>query len=279
MGRMGRSPGPDGLNGTQEPGERIRGGYTGSPAIMQSSTDTGIGRALRAARQHRNKSIDEASRETRVRTEYLEALERESFDALGGDVYVRGFLRSYAKYLGLNHDKVMAAYERAYARPKTAPAPVERSPGVAPTEAVILTERPRPSWLLAALVAVVGLAAAGAMGLFDRDSAVPESSTIVKPPAVPITSRRVEVGLVAHQEVTVGLVLDGRTLRPITLEEGEARSFEADEEISVWVSEGGNTVDLSVNGQPVRAGQRRAPYESTFTPDSYRDLPSNNPAP
>jgi cytoskeleton protein RodZ len=246
---------------------------------MQSSTDTGIGRALRAARQHRNKSIDEASRETRVRTEYLEALERESFEVLGGDVYIRGFLRSYAKYLGLNHDKVMAAYERAYGTAKPTPAPVERSPGVAPTEAVILTERPRPSWLLAALVAVVGLAAAGAIGLFDRDTAVPEATTVVNPPVVPITSRPVEVGLTVHQKITVGVVLDGQTLRPITLQEGEARSFEADEQISVWISEGGNTVDLSVNGHPVRAGQRRAPYESTFTPDSYRDQPSSNPAP
>ncbi|HEV3475767.1 MAG TPA: helix-turn-helix transcriptional regulator [Actinomycetota bacterium] len=245
---------------------------------MQSSTDTGIGRALRAARQHRRKSIEQASRETRVRAEYLEALERESFDALGSDVYVRGFLRSYAKYLGLNHHKVMSAYERAFGPPRPRPAPVERSPGVGPTEAVILTERPKPNWILAALVAVVGVAAAAAIGLFDPDTAVPDPTTAVRPPAVPINSRSVEVGLTAHQEVTLSMVVDGHPVRPITLEEGEVRSFEADDQITVRLSEGGNTVDLTVNNQPVPAGQRHAPYEQTFTPQSFRDRPSSAPA-
>jgi cytoskeletal protein RodZ len=247
---------------------------------MQSSTDIGIGRALRAARQHRRKSIDEASRETRVRTEYLEALERESFDALGDDVYVRGFLRSYAKYLGLDHHKVMSAYERAFGRKRPRPAPVERSLGVAPSEAVILTERPRPNWLLAALIAGVGLAAAAAIGLFDRDTAVPEPTRAAAPPAVPITSRSVEVGLTVHQAVTLSMVVDGQAVRPITLEENEVRSFEADDEITIRLSEGGNTVDLSVNGHPVPAGQRLAPYSATFTPESFRGRPSSNsPAP
>src|SRR5437899_1645495 len=55
----------------------------------------GIGPALRKARLLRSKSIEEASRETHIRAEYLHALEHEQFDALLGDVYVRAFLRSY----------------------------------------------------------------------------------------------------------------------------------------------------------------------------------------
>ena len=53
---------------------------------MKQHTDTGIGRALRSAREHRGKSLEEACREMRVRTDYLEALESESFEALGSDV-------------------------------------------------------------------------------------------------------------------------------------------------------------------------------------------------
>jgi hypothetical protein len=245
---------------------------------MRSSTETGIGRALRAARQHQRKSIDEASRETRVRIEYLEALERESFEELGGDVYVRSFLRSYAKYLGLDHHKVMSVYDRTYGPPRARPAPVERAPGVATTEAVILTEPRRPNWVMAALLALVGLAAAASIGLFGRDGSVPEANTVVEPPAIPITSRTVQVGLAAHQETDVNVLLDGRELA-FTLEEGDARSFEAREEISVQLSEGGNTIDLTVNGRHVPAGQRHAPYEATFTPESFRGRPSNAPGP
>ncbi len=71
---------------------------------------TGIGPALRRARLLRNKSIEEASRETRIRAEYLQAMERERFDDLLGEVYARGFLRTYAAYLGLDADKVVAVY-------------------------------------------------------------------------------------------------------------------------------------------------------------------------
>ena len=49
---------------------------------------TGIGPVLRKARLVRGKSIEEASRETRIRAEYLQALERERFENLLGDVYV-----------------------------------------------------------------------------------------------------------------------------------------------------------------------------------------------
>ncbi len=64
----------------------------------------GVGPALRKARLSGRKSLEEASRETRIRLEYLEALERETFSELGGEVYVRGCLRTYAAYLGLSPD-------------------------------------------------------------------------------------------------------------------------------------------------------------------------------
>ena len=74
---------------------------------------TGIGPALREARETLGKSLEEASRDTRIKPGYLQALERESFDTLGGDVYARGFLRSYSAYLGLDPDKVVVAYSDA----------------------------------------------------------------------------------------------------------------------------------------------------------------------
>src|SRR2546425_7719550 len=80
---------------------------------------TGIGPALRKARLLRGKSIEEASRETRIRAEYLKALEGERFDALLGEVYVRGFLRSYSSYLGLDSDKVLTVYNRHFGPPRT----------------------------------------------------------------------------------------------------------------------------------------------------------------
>ncbi len=241
---------------------------------MKQDTGTGIGRALRAARLKQGKSLEEASRDTRVRIGYLEALERETFDALGSDVYVRGFLRSYARYLGLSHEKVISAYERAFARPKPGPAPVERAPGVTPTEAVVLTEKKRPNWWLAAGAALIALAAAAAIGLLNRGTAVPEPAEVNEPPAVPVLPRPVQVGLTAHQDIQVELVLDGDRIERFTLEEGQGRSFEALESITVRLSEGGVT-EVIVNGHRLPApGDRHAPFQATYTPQSYREQPS-----
>jgi cytoskeleton protein RodZ len=245
---------------------------------MKQDTGTGIGRALRAARQKQGKSLEVAGHETRVRTEYLAALEGEDFGALGSDVYVRGFLRSYARYLGLSAEKVIAAYERAFGGTSPAPAPVERAPGVGTTETVILTENRRPNWFLAALAAVIVLAGAGAIGILNRSNAVPEPADVNRPPSVPVAPRTVEVGLTAHQENEFEILIDDEAPLIFRLTEGEARSFEAQATITVRAAEGG-ICDLFVNGQKASCGDRHVPFQSpTFTPDSFRE-PSSSPPP
>ena len=241
---------------------------------MKQETETGIGRALRAARRKRGKSLEEASRETRVRLDYLDALEHERFDALGSEVYVRGFLRSYARYLGLKHDKVIAVYERASGAGHPAPAPVERSPGVTPTEAVVLTEKKRPNWLMASLLGLIVLAAAAAIGLLNRTTSVPEPADVGEPPAVAVVPRSIEVGLTAYQDIDVEGIIDGDLVERFRLEEGQGRSFEGQESITVRLSEGGVT-DHIVNGHLRKTpGDRHAPFEVTYTPDSYRETSS-----
>jgi Helix-turn-helix domain/Cell wall synthesis protein CwsA len=237
---------------------------------MKQDTGTGIGRALRAARQRQGKSLETAGRETRVRPDYLDALEREDFDALGSDVYVRSFLRSYARYLGLSHEKVIAAYERAFGREAPAPAPVERTPGVGPTEAVILTEKKRPPWFLAGMAAAILFGSAAAIGILNRSSAVPEPADVSRPPAVPVMPQTVEVGVTAHQDNDFEVVIDDEAPLMFRLEEGEARSFEASDAITIHASEGG-IFDLFVNGKQASSGDRHAPFENTFTPDSFRE--------
>jgi cytoskeletal protein RodZ len=70
-----------------------------------------LGDMLRDARQARGASLQEAERETKIRAKYLGALEDDNFTGLPGPVYVRGFLRNYAHYLGLDVNEVMELYE------------------------------------------------------------------------------------------------------------------------------------------------------------------------
>jgi len=70
----------------------------------------GLGQLLREAREAKGLTLTEVEGETRIRLSYLEALEAEEFDRLPGEVYVRGFLRNYAQFLGLKSEEVLAQY-------------------------------------------------------------------------------------------------------------------------------------------------------------------------
>lgn len=71
-----------------------------------------IGAVLRRARAARGVTLAEIAHDTRITESYLRALEAERWDALPAPVYARGFLRSYARYLRLNGDALVAAMPR-----------------------------------------------------------------------------------------------------------------------------------------------------------------------
>jgi transcriptional regulator with XRE-family HTH domain len=66
-----------------------------------------LGETLRRARTAKGSTIEDAERVTRIPRKYLEALELENFGILPAPVYARGFLRSYAGYLGLEPGELL----------------------------------------------------------------------------------------------------------------------------------------------------------------------------
>src|SRR6266516_6761141 len=85
-----------------------------------------LGETLRQARLDRGASLVDAERDTRVRRKYLEALEAEDYASLPALVHTRGFIRVYARYLGLDPDATLDLFgpgrvreERPALRPAT----------------------------------------------------------------------------------------------------------------------------------------------------------------
>jgi len=72
----------------------------------------GIGETLREARTAAGIQLDDAERTIRIRIRYLDALESEEWDVLPGDAYVRGFLHTYADFLGLDGAALVDEYDR-----------------------------------------------------------------------------------------------------------------------------------------------------------------------
>lgn len=69
-----------------------------------------FGATLKGAREARGLTLDDIARETRVARRYLAALEDEALSALPGGAYNRGYLRTYAKVLGLDADALLHEY-------------------------------------------------------------------------------------------------------------------------------------------------------------------------
>ena len=69
-----------------------------------------LGERLREAREARGLSPSEVSEKIRIRTVYLIAIEEENWRAVGAPVYIRGFLRTYARFLGLDPEEVVAQF-------------------------------------------------------------------------------------------------------------------------------------------------------------------------
>lgn len=71
-----------------------------------------IGEQLRDARVAQNKSLEELSSYTNISKKYLEAMEIDNYDEFPAEVYATGFLRNYAKSLGLDVQSILDDYKK-----------------------------------------------------------------------------------------------------------------------------------------------------------------------
>ena len=72
-----------------------------------------LGQELKKQRESRNISLDEMASSTKIVGRYLQALEEDRFDAMPGGFFIKGILRTYAVYVGLDPDEVLARYREA----------------------------------------------------------------------------------------------------------------------------------------------------------------------
>jgi cytoskeleton protein RodZ len=76
-----------------------------------------LGDRFREAREARGLSLSDAGEQIRIRSVYLAAIEEENWSAIGAPVYVRGFLRTYARYLGLDPEEAVGSFNRTMGSP------------------------------------------------------------------------------------------------------------------------------------------------------------------
>jgi cytoskeletal protein RodZ len=140
-----------------------------------------IGGSLREARLKRDLTPADVQKAIRIRDRYLQALEEERWELLPGDAYVKGFLRTYADYLGLDGNLYVDEYNNRFSRPEEQPLLVpERFARTGPrigSGGLLL-----PALALAVIVAIVAAVAAWQLsGSSGNKHGAP-------PPSVPTTN-------------------------------------------------------------------------------------------
>lgn len=84
-----------------------------------------IGRYLRRERELRQVSLEELAQTTRIPLKMLQHIEDDDFEKLPGEIFARGFLKCYARALGVEADEVLAVYGQQNRRAVVvAPAPI-----------------------------------------------------------------------------------------------------------------------------------------------------------
>ena len=146
--------GPRGLGGESAADET-------HSSTIGGGADDGLGEWLRTSREERGYDFDRVERDTRISRGYIEAMERDQFDTLPAPVYARGFVRSYARYLGLDEEEALARMPRELPRP----------PGLEPLPGLRRSEGPAAipalpwRWVVVGIIVVVAGVAAFIVGV------------------------------------------------------------------------------------------------------------------
>lgn len=114
---------------------------------MESQEKIGVGSLLKNEREEKGLSIDHLARITRLRRHYIEALEGETWRELPAPVYVKGFIRSYARGVGFDGREAIRLYESI--------APVEEE--IPRPLTVLRVPKRRPTLFIVSFVAVLAV--------------------------------------------------------------------------------------------------------------------------
>ena len=238
-----------------------------------------VGARLRAAREARGLTLAQVEEETKIRRRYLAALEENRFDVLPGRVYAKAFLRTYARFLGLDGEEL--ARELQMYHPLSLPkAEVRKEPRYWEYRPRHLLKPQLVAFFLVVLT-LVGLnflygrttdpfppgkrqapAAVQVREVPDQEGVSGES----RPAQAPQPSKGVELVVnVMTDRSWLRVVADNTRLFEGELTAGQSRVFQAREKITLRVGNAG-AVELAVNGRELgRLGRMGQVVERDFS--------------
>ena len=237
-----------------------------------------LGDLLRQARERKGVTLEQVEAATRIRLKFLDALERGDYASMPGEVYVRGFVRSYASFLGLDPQEALSHHtptSEGATAPAEAPATslvlVSMEPGrslrsvivalavVASILLVILAVQ-RQVWKLfpTPLAVKPALTSTSEPAPTDTQRPVPSATQAptAEPAAEPSATTDPSPSPSATAGVAVRLVVTGRSWLQVTVDDqivysgvlmDVTREWSGSQQIGVRIGDA-SRVDVTVNG-------------------------------
>jgi cytoskeletal protein RodZ len=249
-----------------------------------------LGEKLRQAREERGISISEVAEQTRISPLYIDSIEKNDFKTLPGGIFNKGFIKSYAKFVGYDEHQALAEYQKAIAAEEAA------EPDLKVYRPEVLTDDRSaaslaPTIIFAAII--LGLVSAGILFLVNyvqnrgetpiaantaNINSNGNANTNSQQPAEPVGAipsmqdLKVEFSTISD-DVSVTAVADGRSSSILVSKEKPA-AFSAKENLKISYSK--SLVDaarLKINGRDIELPRepenpRRAAIEFVINKDT-----------
>ena len=242
-----------------------------------------VGKKLRKARENKGVSIEDVHKATRIHPKVLEALEENRLESTLGTTYVSAFLKDYARYLGLDANKLAEEYSLGH-KPKIK---VQKESALEPKSPLSNKKRFNTT-LIAALAILVSLfilgfvttrlarsyksfaknrkiaAAAKAKIELEEKTVAKRSKKStpveknVKTELIPIPkSRTISLSIVTRLDVWLKVMQDGKVVFRGILAKGSKETWQAEKEITLSEIGRPEALSLNVNGKDISLSGRR----------------------
>jgi cytoskeletal protein RodZ len=239
-----------------------------------------FGARLKREREQRKITLDDISLATKIGTRFLAALEEEHFDQLPGGIFNKGFVRAYARHLGIDENQAIADFVAASA-PTLPESPAEDTPVLA-AMAVRVPESKKMSrgndgipWGIVAIVLLITAFGFALWGFHSREKPAPgitvrqpvrsEQTQPASPESAGADAGAFTVLIKAREDSWLSITADGQPVMQDTLTSAAEKSVQAHNQIVIKTGNVG-ALDISFNGKKL-APQGRDNQVKTLTFD------------
>ena len=196
------------------------------------------GHLLREAREERGYSQKEVARDLHLTSKVIDALEESNFDIISSSLFARGYLRSYARHLGLDGQALVAEFDAVYGVPNQNKKPM---PGV---HQLGQQSKPGDTWVkLISIIFVIGLVVASVLwwqhqnggSMLQRLNNVTLSNTVTEPVVESLgeDDNSSDMGLLAANPIEVGTTVSEVSDDQTAATEAPAQALDVAEIVAV----------------------------------------------